>query len=249
MTNSVERALEIDFSFIGFYFVQPIVNTRVRRDFVAAGIMEREEIVTLPLRTATCSAEQVAEVRDWAITEFYRRQMATVIPDRSQAGYTVLRALDQLPVARTVYLFGTARGAALLARLLSENGAFELGGYVDFERDGGHDGLPMYRVDRFADLFSPDTAVILSNQHVAANGGRLRARGFQNIFNGHPLVLALTMFYSYPAPRPPAARVFSRCSRSSFFDRERLLQPALPLKSAAPFGLCAALGAVETVAR
>jgi magnesium-protoporphyrin IX monomethyl ester (oxidative) cyclase len=216
MTNSVEKAIDIGFDFIGFYFVQPIANTRVRRDFVSHGIMSAEEIVTLPLRTVSCMPADVAAVRKWAITEFYRRKMATIAISPADSQLTILRSLDQLPRNLPIYVFGTARGAALLTAVLREVSSLRLGGFVDIEREGDHEGLPVYRVDQFVEQFSPDTPVILSNHYVTENSQRLLAKGFHRIYNAHPLVLQLVDFAGYPQPRPNTVHVFSRCGATRY---------------------------------
>lgn len=102
----------------------------------------------------------------------------------------MLRALADLP-RRPFFIFGTARGAELLARHLRRRGGPPLEGFIDIERTGSLLGVPVLSVEQFAAGWPSDTPVVLSNRYVLQNAARLRAKGFSAIWNGQPLVISL----------------------------------------------------------
>ena len=101
-----------------------------------------------------------------------------------------LRALTHLP-ARPFFIFGTARGAEMLVERLKRRGGPPLAGFIDIERTGSFLGLPVLSVDQLAAQWPTDTPVVLSNRYVLPNTARLRAKGFTQLWNAHPLVISL----------------------------------------------------------
>lgn len=99
-------------------------------------------------------------------------------------------AADLAPIG-DFFVFGTARGAKLLAKAVKDAGTPRILGFIDLEQSGEMDGLPVHSFDDFVARFPKDVPVVLSNQYVVENSARLIRHGFTNIHNGHPVVLVL----------------------------------------------------------
>jgi len=74
MIESVTNAVDAGFDHIEFIYLNPIRSTRVRRDFIEAGIIEENDNPTLPIRTLHCSAEEVREVYNFAASYLESRR-------------------------------------------------------------------------------------------------------------------------------------------------------------------------------
>ena len=104
---------------------------------------------------------------------------------------STLSDVGELAGLGPIYIFGTARGAALLHAEISRRGGIDLAGFIDLERGGTLFGLPVHPFDAFVATMAADTAVVLSNRFVRANTLRLSKHGFTHVFDGHTLVMAL----------------------------------------------------------
>jgi SAM-dependent methyltransferase len=113
-----------------------------------------------------------------------------------------LRSLaDELDHARPILIFGTARGAELLADELERGGGPEVAGYIDLEPRDAFRGKPVHTVETLAASFPEDVPIVLSNRYVIENTRRLHAVNFTNVYNGHPLVVALGVRHGIPRTR------------------------------------------------
>jgi len=66
MIESVKNAVDIGFDVVDFIYINPIGDTRVRRDFIESGIIGENERAILPVRTLFCSEEDVRSVFNFA---------------------------------------------------------------------------------------------------------------------------------------------------------------------------------------
>jgi len=116
-----------------------------------------------------------------------------VVPPDELARFRVivLRSLAELNPDRPIYIFGTARGAEILAAEAHRLGAPPIAGYIDIERRGTLSGQPILSVEELAAQCPPDTPVVISNRYVENNATLLIRHGFTNIANGHQLVVTL----------------------------------------------------------
>ncbi|MBR9973015.1 class I SAM-dependent methyltransferase [Magnetospirillum sulfuroxidans] len=103
---------------------------------------------------------------------------------------TALADLGQLP-DRPFYIHGTALGAQALLAAIRKAGIPNLAGFIDMERSGEMQGLPIHREDEFAAFAAADTPIVLSTRYVRENIIRLFSLGYCNILNGHELAIYL----------------------------------------------------------
>ncbi|HLO78546.1 MAG TPA: class I SAM-dependent methyltransferase [Magnetospirillum sp.] len=102
-----------------------------------------------------------------------------------------VKKLEDLEGRKEVFVFGTARGAALLRKAFERDNGPRIAGFIDLESSGSLDGIPVHAFDDFAAQFPKDTPVVLSNQHVQENSARLVRHGFEVLYNAHPMVIRL----------------------------------------------------------
>lgn len=106
MRESARVAIDLPYDHIEFYFLEPKRNTRSWRDMVALGIIaaDHDERTPLPVPTLHCTAEEVAEIRRWAIAEFEASRKArsrgtTLVLDpgliRAERGHCYIYHLPQ----------------------------------------------------------------------------------------------------------------------------------------------------------
>ncbi len=70
MVESVTNACSINFDSINFYYLNPMVNTRARRDMVENGLLGADDLPVLPVGTVHCSAAETKAVYDYALELF-----------------------------------------------------------------------------------------------------------------------------------------------------------------------------------
>lgn len=102
-----------------------------------------------------------------------------------------VRGVADLSDLAEIFVFGTGRGATVLKRAFEQESGPRIAGFIDLDSSGELEGIPVHSFADFVATFPTDTPIILSNQHVVANVTRLARHGFETIYNGHPLVMAI----------------------------------------------------------
>jgi len=103
----------------------------------------------------------------------------------------MLRGVSYVPEGVPVYIFGAGKAGQILVDELKRKPSIRLLGVIDNFKTGDIKGVPIKSAANFLQDNPVDALVIIASMYVDEIAEQLSQGACKNIYNGHPLAMAL----------------------------------------------------------